>query len=179
MYSLQEILDQYVLKKQDLLGECPREIRIKKALKLVDWKVFGNILLLPKEILASIDAENQTEHQKKISLFKSWHEMESKNATNFKLAEKLYEHNRRDLVTYLCELFKSDTMPDTFQVETQAEAESSSMISVILNLLHASYHDIVVSNISVPVKMHAKYVGVGFVRNSLPSTLMLFLDNKY
>ena len=105
--SLGEMLDLYSLKKEDLLRECPREIRIGIALKLTDWKVFGNILLIPKETLAAIDAQNQTEEQKKIALLDSWHERASKYATNIKLAEKLYQHNRRDLVTHLCELLKS------------------------------------------------------------------------
>ena len=100
--NLEEIFGRCGLKKENLLGEFQREIRNKIALKLTDWKVFGNILLIPKERLASIDAENQTEEQKKIAILDSWHERESKDATSFKLAEKLYEHNRRDLVTDLC-----------------------------------------------------------------------------
>ena len=105
--SLTDIFDHCELKKGDLEGECPREIRINIALKLTDWRVFGNILLLPKEKLASIDAANQSEDHKKITLLESWHEKESKQATSLMLAKKLYEHNRGDLVTHLCELVKS------------------------------------------------------------------------
>ena len=123
--SLDEILDHCSLKKQDLTGgECPQEIRIKIALKLTDWKVFGHILLIPKETLASIDAENQTENQKKIAVLDSWHERENSDATCFKLAEKLYEHNRRDLVTDLCELVKS------FCTQLKADHSSDSRLSM-------------------------------------------------
>ena len=104
--SLTDIFDHCELKRRDLERECPREIRINIALKLTDWRVFGNILLLPKEKLASIDAANQSEDQKKITLLESWHEKESKRATSLMLAKKLYEHNRGDLVTRLCELVK-------------------------------------------------------------------------
>ena len=102
--GLGEILDNHKLQEQDLIGKCPREIRNKIALKLTDWKVFGHILLIPKETLVSIDVDNHTEDQKRIALLDSWHQREGKDATYFKLAEKLYEHDRRDLVNHLCEL---------------------------------------------------------------------------
>ena len=121
--SLDEILKNCSSKKQDLIEECPREIRIKIALKLIDWKVFGHVLLIPRETLASIDAENQTEDQKKIALLEFWHEMESKGATSFNLAERLHEHHRRDLVTHLCELVKSHCT----QVKADHLSDSRSM----------------------------------------------------
>ena len=131
--TLCEILDHHSLKKHDLLGECPRETRIKIALKLTNWKVFGYILLLPREILASIDADNQTEDLKKIALLDSWYEIECKDATSLKLAEKLYEHNRRDLVTHLCELVKSHSHTEQMlDIDTQAKAETASMNSTII-----------------------------------------------
>ena len=105
--SLTDIFDHCELKKGDLERECPREIRVNIALKLTDWRVFGNILLIPKEKLASIDQENQSEDQKKIILLESWHEKESKRATCLMLANKLNIHNRGDLVAHLCELIKS------------------------------------------------------------------------
>ena len=105
--SLTDIFDHCEIKKEDLEGECPREIRINIALKLTDWRVFGSILLLPKEKLASIDAANQSEDHKKITVLECWHEKESKRATSLMLAKKLYDHNRGDLVTHLCELVKS------------------------------------------------------------------------
>ena len=102
MTTLDDILIHCGLEKKDLVGECPRDIRIKLAVKLVDWKVFGAFLGFPPEKLASIDTENRTEDQRKIALLDSWHERESEDATSLKLAEVLYERNRRDLVSYLC-----------------------------------------------------------------------------
>ena len=135
--SLRDILDHYSLVTQDLTKECPREIRIKIALKLKDWKVFGNILLIPKEILASIDAGNRTEDQKKIALFDSWHEVESKDATSLRLAEKLCEHNRRDLVCYLCELIQSHTKPKESKVlDVQADCVGMILVHLSLNMKH-------------------------------------------
>ena len=107
MATLDEILDHCGIEKRDLVRQCPRDVRIKLAVKLVDWKVFGAFLGFPREKLASIDAENRTEDQRKIALLDSWHERESEDATSLKLAELLYERNRRDLVSYLCHELKS------------------------------------------------------------------------
>ena len=107
--AMEEILVRCSLKKDDLKSECPREILTKIALKITDWKVFGNILSIPKETIKSIEVGNGTEEQRRIAILNSWHERESRSATSFILAEKLYEHDRRDLVTELCELVKSST----------------------------------------------------------------------
>ena len=107
---LREIFDHHNLQEQDLKGKCPREIRNEIALKLKDWKVFGNILLIPGEKLASIEVDKHTEGQRKIALLDSWHEQEGQDATSFKLAEKLFKHGRRDLIEHLCELTRKSSV---------------------------------------------------------------------
>ena len=92
--SLAELLGHYDLRTTDLEWECPREIRIKIAVKLVDWKVFSAFLGFPPEKVASIDAEHRTEDQRKIALLDSWHEREGEYATCLKLAKVLYDRNR-------------------------------------------------------------------------------------
>ena len=126
--GLGEILDNHKLQKQDLIGECPRKIRNKIALKLMDWKVFGHILLIPKETLVSIDADNHTEEQKRIALLDSWHQREGEDATHFKLAEKLYEHNRRDLVNHLCELIVAGFLSTDSRIALDTQVNSAGMV---------------------------------------------------
>lgn len=104
MADLDAIVRHSGVKEEDLLRECPREIRIKIALKLTDWKVFGHILGLSKEKLSSIERDNKSEDERKIALLDSWYEKESRNATSLKLAKGLRDHDRGDLITHLCEL---------------------------------------------------------------------------
>ena len=106
MASLAELLGHYRLRETDLEWECPREMRIKIALKLVDWKVFGAFLGFPPEKVASIDAEHRTEDQRKIALLDSWYEREGEDATCLKLAKVLYDRNRRDLICHLAKALK-------------------------------------------------------------------------
>ena len=107
MADLDAIIRHSGLQKQALLRECPREIRIRIALKLTGWKVLGHILGLSKETLASIEVDNQSEEERKIALLDSWHEKESANATILKLAEGLRDHSRGDLISYLFNLTQS------------------------------------------------------------------------
>ena len=134
MTTLDDILIHCGLEKRDLIGECPREIRVKLAVKLIDWKVFGAFLGFPPEKLASIDAENRTEDQRKIALLDSWHERESEDATSLKLAEVLYERNRRDLVSYLCHELRVELAnrhdPSAFQLSALSRERSSTGIDV-------------------------------------------------
>ena len=134
MTTLDDILIHCGLEKRDLVAECPREIRIKLAVKLIDWKVFGAFLGFPPEKLASIDAENRTEDQRKIALLDSWHERESEDATSLKLAEVLYERNRRDLVSYLCHELRVKLTnrhdPSAFQLSALGRERSSTGIDL-------------------------------------------------
>lgn len=134
MASLAEIVGHYGLEKRDLELECPREIRIKVAVKLIDWKVFGAFLGFPSEKLASIDAENRTEDQRKIALLDSWHERENEDATCLKLAEVLYDRNSRDLVSQLCELTKLHSVPSSARSESDlARSTKPAMLDSLLD----------------------------------------------
>ena len=104
MTDLEEILQRNGLSRTGLQRECPRETRVKIALKVTDWKVFGHIIGLSRERIVSVERENSTEDQRKVALLESWYEKDSKNATSLKLAEALRDHQRGDLIDHLCQL---------------------------------------------------------------------------
>ena len=111
--SLDDVLSYGGVERKDLQCVCLREVRIRLAVKLADWKVFGTFLGFPSERLAAIEAENRTEDQRKIALLDAWGENDDDKATYFKLIEVLYELNRRDLVRMLCDLLKKECMRRT------------------------------------------------------------------
>ena len=88
--GLPDIFNRFDLETKDLILECPRIIRNKVAVKLIDWKVFGAFLGFPPEKLASIDVECRSEDERKIALLDCWHEREGEDATCLRLAEVLY-----------------------------------------------------------------------------------------
>ena len=101
--SLEEVLSQYGLKRKDLEAVCPRDVRNKVAVELIDWKMVGHCFDFSRAKLEAIDRENQTEDQRKVALLDAWGESEGKGATYFKLAEILHRRGRRDLVQMLCD----------------------------------------------------------------------------
>ena len=122
--GLPDIFNRFDLETKDLILECPRIIRNKVAVKLIDWKVFGAFLGFPPEKLASIDVECHSEDERKIALLDCWHEREGEDATCLRLAEVLYDRNRRDLVCYLCELTKTHQRASVSESETTDSAIS-------------------------------------------------------
>ena len=85
---------------------CPRDVRNKVVIELVDWKMVGNCFNFSRAKLEAIDRENQTEDQRKVALLDTWVEREGKGATYLKFAEVLYERGRTDLVQVLCNELK-------------------------------------------------------------------------
>ena len=81
---------------------CPRDIRNKVAVELVDWKMVGHCFDFSRAKLEAIDRENQTKDQRKVALLDFWGERDGKGATYFKLAEVLRKRGRGDLVELLC-----------------------------------------------------------------------------
>ena len=133
MTDLEEILERNGLSKTDLQRECPRDTRVKIALKITDWKSFGHIIGLPKEKIFSVEIENSTEDQRKIALLDSWHEKDSKNATSLRLVEGLRDHQRGDLINDLCQLtlMSTGSKSDGGVIHTpvaKAEAAAAGMI---------------------------------------------------
>ena len=105
--SLEEVLSKHGLKRQDLEAVCPRDIRNKVAVELVDWKMVGHCLNFSRAKLEAIDRENQTEDQRKVALLDAWGEREGKQSSYFKLAEVLHQRGRNDLLQILCDELKS------------------------------------------------------------------------
>lgn len=105
--SLKEILSPYGIAEKDLDKECSNDIISRIALKIIDWKVTGHCLGVPKEKISAIDVDNKTEEQRRIALLDTWRMREGKNATYSKLIHALHDQGQCDLVEILCNLVKS------------------------------------------------------------------------
>ena len=106
--SLNDILSQYDIAEEDLNKECSRDIRYKIALKIIDWKVTGYCLDIPKEKIAAIHVDKKTEEQHRIALLDTWHMREGKKATYSRLIHVLYDQEQCDLVEILCNLISNE-----------------------------------------------------------------------
>ena len=113
--SLDGILRMYGLERRHLQLACPRDIKLRIAERISNWKMIGTLLGFDRIRLYAIDRENHTEDERKVALFDAWSERDGNEATCLKLAEVLLSNQRRDLVEVLsCELVKikeTNTMP--------------------------------------------------------------------
>ena len=90
---------------------------IKIAEKVIDWKLLGYVLGLPREKITTIDHESKTEDQRKVAMFDEWKSYNGSEATYLKLAEALYDRHRVDIVEILCDLFKQGVGHETTRTE--------------------------------------------------------------
>ena len=67
--SLKDIVARCGLTKERLQEECSREIALKIATKLDDWKMVGLYLGIPFEKLKAIERENDTENLRRVYSF--------------------------------------------------------------------------------------------------------------
>jgi hypothetical protein len=88
------------------------------AAQLVDWKLAGHHLGFSPLKLHTIQADNDSEDQRRVALLETWAEMEGEKATYLKLAEALFEHGRRDLVEHLCKMIRRVLRSDVVQSKT-------------------------------------------------------------
>ena len=110
---LEQILSTYEVEGGHLNRECPRVVAIKIAEKVLDWKMLGYVLGLPREKVLAIDRDNQTEDQRKVAMFDEWKSFKGSDSTYLKLAEALCVRNRIDIVELLCNLFQSHVTTPT------------------------------------------------------------------
>ena len=101
--SLGNLISRHGLTRDELESVCPSEVRHTVAVQLVDWKMVGHCFSIPKEKLAAIDRQNDTEDLRKVALLDTWNEREGKGATYLKLASVLHQRERNDLVEFLCD----------------------------------------------------------------------------
>lgn len=104
--SLEEILSQHDLKREDLERECPKDTRLEIALKLTDWKITGRYLGIPEEKLVAIERDNNSEEDRRIALLEVWNQREDERATYIQLMSALSNQGRQDLVNFLCAKIK-------------------------------------------------------------------------
>ena len=104
--SLEKILSRHGLKRDHLECVCPRDVRIRVAVKLKDWKMVGYYFGFKNEELAAIDREYETEDQRKVALLDAWSAREGSGASCLKLADVLHERGRNDILELLCKSTK-------------------------------------------------------------------------
>ena len=105
--TLENILSEEGLKKEDLNKECSQAIRYEMAMKIRHWKMIGRCLEISELTLHDIEAENRREEACRVALLETWHKQKGRRATYHRLLRALYQRRRRDLVEVLCELIKS------------------------------------------------------------------------
>ena len=129
--TLEDILSACGLAKERLQEECSREIILKIAAKLKDWKMVGHYLNIPPERLTAIDRENHTENQRKVAMFDTWHEREGKAASCMRLTSALYQQGRRDLVESLCKAIAAQSSePPPTDMSTKVVIESAATTEI-------------------------------------------------
>ena len=121
--ELEEILSTNGVERRHLNRECLRVVAVKIAEKVLDWKMLGYVLGLPREKIAAIDRDNQTGDQRKVALFDEWKSIEGSEATYLKLAKALYDRNLRDIVELLCDLFQTHEATPTEMVSAASPEE--------------------------------------------------------
>ena len=123
--NLEDIVSRCGLTSEKLQKECSREVRIKIAAKLEDWKMVGHYLSMPPEELKAIERENDTENQRTVAMLDTWHKREGETANCWKLANALYQHGRRDLIESLCKAILSSA-EESSQRNVSAEVSTTS-----------------------------------------------------
>ena len=112
MSGLDDFLAAHRLDRRDLQRVCSKVHRDEFSKRINrDWKAVGTVLGLSQEQLDAIDAEYESEEQKKTVLFDQWSEMDGEKATYLKLAEMLFA-GQLNLLQELC-LILTDTTPHT------------------------------------------------------------------
>jgi hypothetical protein len=129
--KLEDIVSQCGLTRERLHQECSREIILKIAAKLEDWKMVGYYLNMPTVKLKAIERENDTEDQRKVAMLDTWRKGEGTAASYWKLANALYQHGRRDLVEILCRAIaaQSSKSPPT-DMSTRVLIGSAAMMDI-------------------------------------------------
>ena len=108
-----DILSRLGLAEKLLREDCSKEIRLKIALKLEDWKMVGHFLDIPSEKLKAIERENDTEDQRKVAMLDTWNKRNCGGASYWRLTNALYQHGRRDLVESLCKAMLSSSAEES------------------------------------------------------------------
>lgn len=104
--SLEDVLSKHELRLGDMTSRCSYPVRVRIAAQLVDWKLIGHYLGFSQLKLHTIQVDNESEEQRRVSLLETWAEVEGEKATYLKLAKAFYEYGRRDLVEHLCRMIR-------------------------------------------------------------------------
>ena len=99
------------------------------AKEVSEWTLVGRYLGISKQDLTAIGCQYDTEAQKKVAMFDTWHEREGSNATYLRLADAFYQCGRKDLIDLLCLTvsFNKATTDDIAIPRTVPESKSKAM----------------------------------------------------
>ena len=104
LLSLEELLSRHGLKRKDLDGKYPAEMRVEIAQLLDDWKMIGYYLGFTPQKLNDIEVDNYREERRRVALLDAWEQREGEGATYLNLAEAFHHRGRVDLVEELCRM---------------------------------------------------------------------------
>lgn len=69
--SLEDILSKYELRLGDVTSRCSYPVRVRVAAQLVDWKLIGHYLGFSQLKLHTIQVDNESEEQRRMSLLET------------------------------------------------------------------------------------------------------------
>ena len=172
--TLNDIL---LLEREHLHKECPPDIRLMIAKEVSEWTLVGRYLGFSKQDLAVISRQYDTEDQRKVAMFDTWHEREGSNATYLRLADALYQYGRKDLIQWLCLIVMFEESGDIAVARTVPESKSEAMFRSNLEdiksrfafLLMKVWSALEANNVD-PIDVHSVLVGIFDCGDCLPKT---------
>jgi hypothetical protein len=176
--TLNDILFQHKLDRNQLHKECSPDILLMIAERVSEWNLFGQYLGISKQDLSAIGRQYDTEAQKQVATFNIWHEREGTKATYLRLADALYQYGQRDLIGSLCIIisFRKETadagLPKTVP-ESKTEAMFHSNLEDIKNrfaILRRDVQSALEDNHVTPEDVYAILVEMFGCRDLIPKT---------
>ena len=115
--GLAELISSCGMKRTHLNRECPRDVTIKIAEKVIRWEMLGYSLGQQQERVQAICRDYHTEDQRKVAMFDEWRRSNGSRATYLKLAKALYDRHRSDIVELLLNMLKQSMSHETTPTE--------------------------------------------------------------
>ena len=103
--SLNDVLAQHELEREDLDFKCPQKVRDRIAEELIDeWNLVGRALNVSRPKLRAIhrDIHHPGHEDKAVDMLDAWAEEYGERATCLKLAEALNRRKKRNIIEILC-----------------------------------------------------------------------------
>ena len=174
--TLNDILLHHNLEREHLHKECPPDVRLMIAKEVSEWTLVGRYLGISKQDLTAIGRQYDTEAQRKVAMFDTWHEREGSNATYLRLADALYQNGRKDLIDLLC-LINKATTDDIVIPRTVPESKTEAMFRSNLEDIKSRFAFLLLKvrsafemNHVAPTDVHGVLIGIFDCGDRLPKT---------